>query len=108
MILGDLADVLRSKNAGIHYLTIDVMFADRETYEAVVDADILTTPAVADAYGVPEADVRVFSYDPGNAIKITIPRERPAGSPGDSDLYGAQQHVPVHNLDVPGVEEDPG
>jgi len=107
VILGDLADVVRSKNAGIHYITVDVMFADRETYEAVVAVDALTTAAVADAYGVPEADVGLFRYDTGNAIKVTIPRERPAGSPGDPDLYGAQQHAPVYHLEVPDVEDDP-
>lgn len=104
MRLGDLADVVRSKNAGIHYVTIDVMFEEADVYRRVKESGALSASVFADRYGVPESAVRFFEYDPGLAFKVTIPREVPAGSPGDRDLYGAQQHAPVLGIEIP-VEE---
>jgi len=104
MRLADAADVLRSKNAGIHYVTVDVMFSDADRYRQVKELGALSAAVIADRYGVREPEVRFFEYDPGLAFKITIPREVPAGSPGDPDLYGAQQHAPLLDVEVP-VEE---
>lgn len=38
-------------------------------------------------------------FDPALAIKFTIRRERPSGSPGERDVFGAQQYAPL--FDVP-------
>jgi len=40
--VGGLADLVRSKNAGPFWQTIDVFFADDETYRAVADNASLT------------------------------------------------------------------
>lgn len=106
MRLGDLADVVRSKNAGIHYVTIDVMFADERTYEAVKASGALSADVVAARYDLSPAEVQFFEYDAGRAFKATIPRLHSVGSPGDRDLYGAQQHAPVAAIDVPLDEDD--
>ncbi|WP_396613846.1 DUF4387 domain-containing protein (plasmid) [Haloferax sp. S1W] len=99
--LRSLAQVIRSKNAGIHYVTIDIMFDSPATYQAVKESGALTTAVFADAYELSESDVRFFEYDPGLAFKVTIPRTQSAGSPGDSDIYGAQQYAPVLDIEVP-------
>jgi hypothetical protein len=42
------------------------------------------------------------------AITLALPsilRERPSGSPGDSDIFGAQQHAPLLDIEVP-IESD--
>lgn len=100
MRLGELADVVRSKNAGIYRLTIDVMFEDAETYEKVKATGQLSADVFADLYDVPLEKVHFFEYDPGLAFKVTIPARVPSGSPGDSDLRGAQQHAPAFELEV--------
>jgi hypothetical protein len=102
--LGDLASVIRSKNAGPFQITIDVMFADAAIYRHVLDAKVLTALAVARRYGIGEADVDIIAFDRVFAIKITIPRRwgnRGSGSAGDRDVYGAQQHGPLLDLTVP-------
>ena len=33
-----------------------------------------------------------------HAIKFVLPRQVCAGSPGDGDVYGAQQHVPLQEV----------
>lgn len=99
--LADLADVVRSKNAGIHYVTVDVLFHSPETYEAVKETGVLSRELVADRYGLAPSAVRFFTYDAGLAFKATLPRDHPAGSLADRDLYGAQQHVPLLDVEIP-------
>jgi hypothetical protein len=102
--LGDVATVVRSKNAGPFELTLDVMFEDRAVYEAVRDGGIFTAEAVARLYRIELQDVlAVIHVDAANAVKVTLRRRLPAGSPGDTDVYGAQQHAPLLmiELDLP-------
>jgi hypothetical protein len=101
MKLGEYADVIRSKNAGIHYVTVDIMFHDAAKYDALTETGALSAEVFADTYDLPEDEVRFFEYDAGLALKVTIPRRTTAGSPGDSDVFGAQQHVPALDIDVP-------
>ncbi len=44
-------------------------------------------------------------FDPANAIKFTIFRLRPSGSPGDPDIFGAQQYAPLLDIEVPVGQE---
>jgi hypothetical protein len=102
--LGELAKTVRSKNAGVDKITFDVIFRDRETYEAVRRSRALTRETVARLYGIPDARISDFvEFDPAFAIKFTIYRERPSGSPGDPDIFGAQQYAPLLGVVVPGT-----
>jgi len=101
--LGELAEVFRSKNAGPFLITIDIMFASAATYRRVLASGALTPAAVASRYGLPAEDVRVVEFARAKAIKITLPRlwgARGAGSAGDRDVYGAQQHAPLLSLAI--------
>ena len=40
--LGELAKTVRSKNAGVDKITFDIIFPDRQTYEAVRRSRVLT------------------------------------------------------------------
>ena len=98
MILSDLARVVRSKNAGPTLLTIDVMFATDAAYQRGQSA--LTQRRIAETYGRALHEVSVLSVAAARAVKIVLPREVPAGAPGDKDVYGAQQHAPLLDLQV--------
>ncbi len=100
MLLQDLAQVVRSKNAGPRMLTLDVMFADDATYQRVADSGALNAARIATLYGVEAQQVTVMPYPVGRAIKVSIPRALTAGDPGDRDVYGAQQHAPLLELEV--------
>jgi hypothetical protein len=101
--LAELAKTIRSKNAGVDKITFDVIFRDRETYERVRQSRVLTRETVARLYGIPEARISDFvEFDPACAIKFTIYRDRPSGSPGDPDIFGAQQYAPLLDIVVPG------
>lgn len=99
--LADLASQIRSKNAGPMQLTIDVFFDDEEAYRRVKEAAVLTEETIAARYDIPTSDVLgVFTLDRITAIKISLARPVPAGSVEDTDMYGAQQHGPLVELEV--------
>ncbi|WP_372620347.1 DUF4387 domain-containing protein [Falsiroseomonas sp.] len=100
-ILGDLAKLIRSKNAGPFTLTFDVMFDDEATYRHVVASRVLTRARFAAIYGVPEEKVMFFEHDAARAIKISIPRPYVQCDLDDGDAYGGQQHAPLVELEVP-------
>ena len=99
--LVDLAQVLRSKNAGALLCTLDMMFEDEATYRRVLDSGAINVQRIADLYGVSDNEVSIIPYDVAYAIKVTIPRLTRSGDPADSDIYGAQQHAPLLDIEIP-------
>ena len=99
MRLSEIAQVIRSKNAGPRRLTLDVMFANDADYQRVVQSPALSQEAIGRLYRLPAEQVAVIPYPLGRAIKITLPRDT-AGDPGDRDVYGAQQHAPLLGIEI--------
>jgi hypothetical protein len=99
--LADLAKTIRSKNAGTDKITFDIIFREKETYELVKRSKALTRDSVCETLAIDPSRLTDFvEYDPANAIKFTILRERPSGSPGDADIFGAQQYAPFLDVEV--------
>jgi hypothetical protein len=101
--LGEIASVIRSKNAGPFQVTFDIMFANADDYRRVLDSKGFTAAEVAKRYRISEIDVAVIPFERVHAIKITIPRRwgsRGSGSAGDRDVYGAQQHGPLADIEI--------
>jgi len=102
MKLADLAQVLRSKNAGPFELTFDIIFSDQRTFQLVKDSGVITRELVARLYHLPLEHVLHLVFLPAaRAIKATIVRPVASGSVGDTDVYGAQQHVPWFDVEIP-------
>tara|TARA_B100000315_G_C14345618_1_gene481627 strand:- start:315 stop:662 length:348 start_codon:yes stop_codon:yes gene_type:complete len=100
--LVDIAKTIRSKNAGVDKITFDIIFRDRADYDLVRASGILTRASVARLYGIPDERISDFvEFDPAFAIKFTIYRARSSGSPGDPDIFGAQQYAPLMDLEIP-------
>lgn len=97
----DIADVLRSKNAGPLFVTFDVMFGDKQSFERVKNSGVLTPELIGSIYGIDPADVSIITYDIVTSLKITIPRKEISGSLDDTDVYGCQQQVPLSNVIIP-------
>ena len=100
--IGDLAVLVRSKNAGPFWLTIDVMFDDAENYRRVRDSAVISRAGIARMFGRAEQDVIVVNHNAALAIKVSFPRPQSSGSKLDSDAYGGQQYAPLLGLEVPG------
>jgi len=80
--LGDIASLIRSKNAGPFWLTIDVMFNKPEDYDRVKSSGRISAGTVAKIYGVPESSVQFFFVDNALAVKASIPRPRAQATSG--------------------------
>ena len=100
--LGDLAKLVRSKNAGPFWLTIDVFFATDADYKRASAPGALTEHDVAEAYQVPSSDVLLYRLPGIRVIKVSFPRPVIQGSFADRDMHSGQQHVPLANLCIPG------
>lgn len=100
--LSQLAKTIRSKNAGVDKITFDIIFREKESYELVKKKNILTRESVAALYDIEQERICDFVvFDPGLAIKFTIYRTISSGSPGDGDIFGAQQYAPLLEIEVP-------
>ena len=98
--LRDIAKVCKSKNAGPFEVTIDVMFETREIYDKVVKSGVINEQLFARLYGVDAKDVLYTPYPAALALKGTIPRRVSSGDVGDTDVYGAQQHAPMLDVEI--------
>jgi hypothetical protein len=106
--LAALAKTIRSKNAGVDRITFDIIFRDRRVYDAVRRSGALSRDAVLRLYRLPESRLTDFvEFDPACAIKFTISRLQPSGSPGDADIFGAQQYAPLLDVEVPLPDNEP-
>ena len=100
MKLIDCTKMLRSKNAGPLWLTMDLGFESKSQMIKILESGVLRADTIASLYEVPEELVKIIPYPVVNAIKITIPRNVPSGGLTDSDIYGCQQHMLLANLEV--------
>ena len=105
----EVAEVIRSKNSGPYELTLDILFKERRHFELFRRRQIISPQLICRLYDVAAQDILgIVYFAPACAVKITLRRPVASGGPGDSDIYGAQQHAPLLGIefdDEPLVEE---
>jgi hypothetical protein len=99
--LGELARLIRSKNAGPFELTFDIMFAEEEKFKRVRDSNVLSRELIARIYRIPPEDVKFFVVPEALAFKASIPRPLFQGDLLDTDNHGGQQYAPLLDIEVP-------
>ncbi len=100
--LVELAKTIRSKNAGTDKITFDIIFREKKNYELIKKSQVLTKKTVAKLFNIPEGRISDFvEFDPAYAVKFTIQRTHPSGSPGETDVFGCQQYPPLLDLEIP-------
>ena len=96
-----LAKVIRSKNSGPFELTFDIIFKTREIYEKMKKRKSINRDFVRRLYNVTDKKIlNIVYFEPAKAIKSTIARSIGSGDVGETDVYGAQQHMPLVNAMV--------
>lgn len=101
MKLVDCAKILRSKNSGPFEVTLDVLFDDWKIYEKMKNGGYFTVERIAKLYHIKEKDVVcIIFFDSAMGIKVTINRKISSGTCYDRDVYGAQQHAPLMEMNV--------
>ncbi len=96
MKLEDMVYVLRSKNAGVWHITIDIIFKSKEYYEIArkkLNKDIFKAIYKRES-------IRYFECDSINTIKVTFLRNEAAGSVNDRDCLGALQYIPLLGIEI--------
>ena len=102
MKLATLATVLRSKNASPFVTTCDIFLKDQGVYEKVKQSRVINRELISKLYKIPPGQVLTIQYlDVVRGIKISFLKNVPAGDPGCTDTFGAQQHAPLLNIDIP-------
>lgn len=110
--LGDLCQIMRSKNAGPFEITLDAVFLSEEEFDFVKNSNILTRTRVAEALGISPKDIIWMGFfEPALAFKITIPRVRgskrtAAGGFMENDVHGSQEHIGLATLELPQQSVD--
>ena len=96
----DIARVVRSKNSGPYELVLDIMLKNRELFDALRASGQFSPARLAEVYGVELKEIRnIVWFEPANAVKVVMPRRIVSGAPGDSYVYGAQQHAPLLGME---------
>lgn len=97
--LYDVVKVVRTKNAGPFKLTIDVFFKDFEHYS--IAKNKLSRELIAKLYKIPEELVEgIYFVDNVLGVKITMIKEVASDDIKTSDVYAAQQHGPLIDLEL--------
>ncbi|KAJ5689738.1 hypothetical protein N7462_004130 [Penicillium macrosclerotiorum] len=105
--LGELASVIRSKNAGPFELTFDVMFDSSVKYDFVKASGVLSAAQFASIYGIDMSSIMAAVWwDPAMAFKITVKRPMVSGSFGETDTHGSCQHFKLLQLLIPAMHEN--
>lgn len=99
--LRDIAKACKSKNAGPFELTLDIMFDNAEIFEKVRKSGAISPQLISKLYDVPVESVVFTEFPPAFAYKATIERRIASGAVGDTDVYGAQQHAPLLDVEIP-------
>lgn len=100
--LGEFANTVRSKNAGVNQVTFDIIFRSPQDYERARKSQALSREAIQKLFGIPSERMSDYvEFDVANAIKFTLYRAKPNGSPGDWDVLGCQQYGPLLEVEIP-------
>ncbi|UCG66565.1 MAG: DUF4387 family protein [Deltaproteobacteria bacterium] len=98
----EMASVIRSKNAGVNSITYEIYFHSEDEYRQALDSGLFEKRRIASILQIPlERIVGSFRAEACHAIKITAHRAILSGTPGDRDVFGAQQHMKLVSMRVP-------
>ena len=96
--VAQLADNVRSKNAGPFWLTIDIFCSCESSYKKVCIG--LKNSDIAKAFKIKPTLIKRFEIDSLNVLKISLPRPFIQGSAHDTDMHGASWAELISELDI--------
>jgi len=97
-LLRDMAEKVRSKNAGPFWLTIDIFCSERAPVEEI--SALLPTERVAAVFDADPAQVQRYEQPSIGVLKFSIPRPSIQGTREDRDMHGASFAILLEELDL--------
>lgn len=98
--LSEVCRHVRSKNAGPFWITLDLSFPDRETFDRYAEASVLQPTAIGALFGVDPKQVKLFRVPDLSVIKISYPRRSPQGGTMERDMHGGQQYIRLLDVEL--------
>jgi hypothetical protein len=96
--LGQVAEKVRSKNAGPFWLTIDIFCGGSGAFSRVCSG--ISTERVAAAFRADPSTVKRFEIADLNVVKFSLPRPEIQGSVADRDMHGASWAALLAELEL--------
>ncbi len=98
--LRDVCRYIRSKNAGPYWITVDLFFADSETFGRFAGAPAIRAAAIGELLGVDGTQIKRFEVPSLNVVKLSYPRRHPQGGAIERDMHGGQQYVRLLDVEL--------
>jgi len=98
--IGRLAELVRSKNAGPFWQTLDIFLPDDESYRLVAESEKIDEQTIGRLYGVSPSTITIYRLPSIRVVKISFPRPTTQGGVRDRDMHAGQQHVPLAQLQL--------
>ncbi len=98
--LEDVCRDIRSKNAGPFWITVDLFFRDRESFDRYAGAPALQPASIASIFNVRADQVGCYPVPSLSVLKISYPRQTPQGGVIERDLHGGQQFDRIVDLEL--------
>lgn len=83
----DIAEKVRSKNAGPFWLTIDIFCGTEFAFHQICEG--LESAEVACLFGIPQSSLKRFEIPDLRVVKFSMPRPSIQGAIADRDMHGA-------------------
>lgn len=97
-LLRDMAEKVRSKNAGPFWLTIDIFCSAHVPVEEI--SALLPTEHIADLFNADPSQVQRYEQPAIGVLKFSIPRPTIQGTRDDRDMHGASFAILLEELDL--------
>ena len=98
--VSEVCSYIRSKNAGPFWITLDLLFRDRDLFDRHAHAPQLQADAIGALYGIDAALVKHFLIPDLLVLKISYPRRQPQGGALERDMHGGQQYVRLLDVEL--------
>ncbi len=98
--LSEVCRHVRSKNAGPFWITVDLSFPDRETFDRYAEAPALSPASIGALLDVDATQVKRFLVPDLSVVKISYPRRNPQGGALERDMHGGQQYIRLLDVEM--------
>ena len=98
--IAELAQYVRSKNAGPFWVTLEIFCDNDESYRRIKNSPNIAPEKVAALYGANAGMMKSFYIDNLRIIKFSYPRPKPSGHKYENDMHAGQQYVRIAELEV--------
>ena len=98
--VNDVCHLVRSKNAGPFWVTIDLFFDSPESFQRYAGSPALGAETFARLFATDPALVKRFPVENLHMIKISYPRSSSQGGMVERDLHCGQQYVRLLDVEL--------